>query len=265
MKIKRKNIFTSIGKIAVYIKEKPLNETPVIFLHGLYFDHKLWKHYIYSITDRTVIAVDMPLHGKSQEDIKNGWNLEDCAQMLVDILNNLEIPKAIAVGHSWGSMSILRAANQYPERFAAIGLCNMPFQAASAKQKILQHLQHSLLLFRNFYSKQAAKVLFAKNSLRKNPLLFYHLKRPMALLSNQQIREIDQTVILDPTDASDLIQNLKVKAYAINGKDDFVPASIFLETIIVNGGHVSPLESPNEVSNLISKLIKYGTLELIPA
>lgn len=265
MKIKRKNIFTSIGKIAVYIKGKTLNETPVIFLHGVYFDHKLWKNHIHSINDRTVITIDMPLHGKSQEDVKNGWNLEDCAQMLVDILNNLEIPRVIAVGHSWGSMTILRAASKYPERFASIGLCNMPFQATSQKQKILQHLQHALLLFRNFYTKQAAKALFAKTSLKENPSLLEQLKRPMNLLSNEQIREIDQTVILKPTDSSDLIQALKVKAYAINGKEDFVSTSLYLETIIVNGGHVSPLENPNEVSNLITKLIKYCTLELIPA
>ncbi len=252
-----------MGKIAVYIKKNKSNETPIIFLHGVYFDHHLWKQYVNAINDRTVISIDMPLHGHSRENIKYGWDLEDCAQMLVEILNNLQIDKVIAVGHSWGSMSILRAASKFPDRFVCIGLCNMPFNETSRKQKAIQYLQHSMLMFRSFYTKQAAKSLYAKKSLRENPNLFIHLKRPMGILSNSQIREIDQTVILNPNDSSDLIQSLKVKALAINGKEDFVTTSIYLETIIVNGGHVSPLENPQEVTNLIKNLIKYDSMETL--
>lgn len=247
-------IKTNIGKIAVYINKDPSIKIPIILLHGVYFDHHLWAAQVEEIKDRTVISVDMPLHGNSRENIKAMWTLNDCALMLMEILNSLQIDKVVAVGHSWGSMTILRAAHKHPQRFASIGLCNMPLRAALKKQKVIFALQHSMLLFRNFYTKQASKALFGKTSLKQNPSLINNLKRPMSILSNEQIKQVDNNVILNADDATDLIRTLKTKAIALKGKDDYVPTPPNIETIIVDGGHISPLEKPKEVSNLITKL-----------
>lgn len=72
-------INTQIGEIAVYITEVPSAELPLIFLHGVYFDHHLWGNQVNEIKDRTVITVDMPLHGSSQNNKKANWNLTDCS------------------------------------------------------------------------------------------------------------------------------------------------------------------------------------------
>ena len=56
---------THLGKIAVYKKIADTENIPIIFLHGVYFDHHLWDIQIEEIKDRTVITVDMPLHGES--------------------------------------------------------------------------------------------------------------------------------------------------------------------------------------------------------
>ena len=247
-------IHTNLGNIAVYTKLVDSNKTPIIFLHGVYFDHNLWDDVINSINDRTTYSVDMPFHGLSKEITKTDWTLNDCADMLLEILNSLQIAKVIAVGHSWGSMTILRAAAKQPERFESVLLCNMPFLTATKKQKITFGLQHSMLLFRNFYTKQAAKALFGKTSLKENPSLVYHLKRSMNLMSNGQIKHTDKAVIADAEDASELIINLKVRALAIKGEEDYVPAPPSIETIIIGGGHISPLEKPEEVLNLVNKL-----------
>jgi pimeloyl-ACP methyl ester carboxylesterase len=174
--------------------------------------------------------------------------------MLLEILVSLKITKVIAVGHSWGSMTILRAASKQPDRFESVLLCNMPFLAGTKKQKITFRLQHSMLLFRNFYTKQAAKALFGKTSLKENPSLVDQLKRPMDLLSNAQIKHTDKAVIADSEDASELIKNLKVRALALKGIEDYVPAPPSIETIVIGGGHISPLEKPEEVLNLLYNL-----------
>ncbi|MFM8917067.1 MAG: alpha/beta fold hydrolase, partial [Bacteroidota bacterium] len=162
-------ITTNIGKIAVYQKKVDSNKIPIIFLHGVYFDHHLWDEVIDSLNDRTIIALDMPLHGLSKEITKNDWTLNDCSEMLLEILDRLHIAKVIAIGHSWGSMTIIRAASNQPERFESVLLCNMPFLEATKRQKLTFGLQHSMLIFRNFYTKQAAKALFGKTSLKEIP------------------------------------------------------------------------------------------------
>lgn len=36
-------IHTSVGKIAVHHRNKEALATPLFLLHGVYFDHRLWK------------------------------------------------------------------------------------------------------------------------------------------------------------------------------------------------------------------------------
>jgi pimeloyl-ACP methyl ester carboxylesterase len=246
-------IQTNIGKIAIHKTERTSDKLPIILLHGVYFDHHLWDEQVKRVDDRTFVTIDMPLHGESREITKPDWSLNDCADMLIEILDSLNLIKVIAIGHSWGSMTILRAANKHSERFAGIGLCNMPFKAASSKQKRMFKLQHTLLFFRKFYTKQAAKSLFGKSSLKLNPQLHDQLQRPMNILTIDDIKQIDKKVILDAEDATTMILNLKVKAIALKGKEDYVPTPPKIQTIIVDGGHISPLEEPLTLSELVER------------
>jgi pimeloyl-ACP methyl ester carboxylesterase len=248
-------ITTKIGNIAVYINEVATTDIPIIFLHGVYFDHQLWDNQLEHLTHRTTITVDMPLHGKSRTSIIPNWTLDDCATMLIEIMNTLNIEKVVAVGHSWGSMTILRAASKFPERFSSIGLCNMPFLSPTKSQELIFAIQHALLMYRNFYTRQTGKFLFGRSSLKNNPILMSHLKRSMDILTKKQIIQIDEEVIIKAKDVTDLIRNLKVKAIALNGKDDYVPIPPRIKTIVVEGGHVSPLENPSEVLKMIERLI----------
>lgn len=247
-------IQTNIGKIAIHKTERTSDNLPIILLHGVYFDHHLWDEQVKHINDRAVVTIDMPLHGVSREITKPDWTLNDCAVMLIEILDSLKLTKVIAIGHSWGSMTILRAANKHPERFEGIGLCNMPFEAASPKQKRIFKLQHRLLFFRKFYTTQAAKSLFGKSSLKLNPQLHDRLQRPMNILTIDDIKQIDKKVILDAEDATTMILNLKVKAIALKGKEDYVPTPPKIQTILVDGGHISPLEEPEKVMKMVKFL-----------
>lgn len=56
-------------------------------------------------------------------------------------------------------------------------------------------------------------------------------------------------------DASDLIKNLKVRALALKGIEDYVPAPSSIETIVIGGGHISPLEQPVELINYIQHML----------
>ena len=250
------NVATSIGSIAVYSRQVASDALPVIFLHGVYFDHHLWDYQIDAIPDRTTIAIDMPLHGRSNTQIKADWTLADCAEMLVEILDGLGIQRVIAVGHSWGSMTILRAAHRHPKRFASVVLCNMPFLKATGVQRMLFRLNHSMLGFRDFYIAQAGKALFGRISRRDDPSLLDQLTRPMSMLSSDRIKYIDRAVIMNADDASNLLFELNVKAVALKGEDDYVPTPpAHIETVTVKGGHVSPLERPDEVLDVVKSVL----------
>lgn len=248
-------IDTNLGKIAVYKKHGRTDKIPVIFLHGVYFDHNLWEAQTAIIDNRDIILLDMPMHGNSKEIKKSDWTLNDCADMLLEIINKLKINKTISVGHSWGSMTIIRAANKEPERFSALGLCNMPFKELSEKVKQNIKLQHIAIVFRKFYMKQAARALLGKESISENPLLIRKLTEPMSKLTNKEIRYTDTAVRINADDSSEIIKNLEVPSIALIGEEDYVGIPPLNEVITVKGGHVSPIETPNEVNLIINKLI----------
>lgn len=247
---------TQIGRIAVYIKSARSDKPPLILLHGVYFDHHLWDYQEQAIHDRTVITIDMPHHGASKAISNANWNLDDCARMLIEIMDHLHLTAVFAVGHSWGSMTVLRAAAMHSSRFAGLLLCNMPFQATTRKQRFVFRIQHTLLPFRSFYTHQAAKALFGESSLRKHPDLIDHMKRSMSQLTNHEIKLIDRSVILQATDTTDLIANLKIPAVALKGEEDYLSAPPGIKTIVIQGGHISPLEQPEKVLTSIQQMIQ---------
>jgi pimeloyl-ACP methyl ester carboxylesterase len=203
------------------------------------------------------------MHGNSKEIKKSDWTLNDCTDMLLEVINKLKINKSISIGHSWGSMTIIRAANKEPERFSALGLCNMPFKESSKKVKRNIKLQQIALVFRKFYMKQAARALMGKDSISKNPAIIRKLTEPMSKLSNEEIKYTDTVVRINADDSSEIIKNLEVPSIAIIGEEDYVGIPPLNEVITVKGGHVSPIESPNEVNLMINKLISISEKEII--
>ncbi len=253
-KMDTSTINTSIGKIACYINEVK-GTTPILFLHGVYYDHNLWNYQVSRITDQTTIAIDMPLHGRSKEIIAD-WNMDDCSTMLIEILNDLKIEKCYAIGHSWGSMTILRAASQHPERFLGVGFCNMPLEKGGFGAKLQFGALHTLLPFRKFYTKQVAKAMFGKSSRTEKPEIVEYLEVTMSQLSNKEIRRTDKAVISHVGSGYPFLDSMTVPALALKGRDDYVPDLQNIETEIVEGRHTSPLEEAEKVMEMIVKLIE---------
>jgi len=251
--IERKEIKTNVGEIVVYSKAVE-NTIPIIFLHGVYYDHNLWNYFINRISNHTTISIDMPSHGQSKNITKKNWTMEDCSKMLLEIIDYLGYSKVFAIGHSWGSMTILRAATTKPEKFKTIGLCNMPFEEGSFSKQLTFGFQHMVLPFRNFYVKQAAKAMLAEASRKSNPEIVEYLKTSMALLSNKEVKQTDKAVITTVDDGKNYLNKLKTPALALKGNQDYVGTLENIETIIVESGHTSPLEQPEEVLEMIINL-----------
>lgn len=253
--MKQTNIKTNIGTIATYTKAVP-NTIPVIFLHGVYYDHNLWNYYASRITDRTVITIDMPHHGKSKHITKKGWEMADCADMLLEIIDTLGYEEVYAIGHSWGSMTILRAAAKEPTKFKAIGLCNMPFAKGSFGKQLKFGFQHLMLPFRKFYIRQVAKAMFSEENRKSKPEITEYLEVSMSLLSNNEVRKTDKAVITSVDDGQVYLDSLEVPVLALKGDKDYVQTPENIKMTIVKGAHTSPLEQPEEVITFIEKVLE---------
>ena len=97
----------------------------IVFVHGAGLDHSWWglQSRYFGYHGFNVLAVDLPAHGRSEG--ASLATVQEMSDWVFAFLKELEIKKAILVGHSMGSLVSLEFAARYPdaaERIALIGI-----------------------------------------------------------------------------------------------------------------------------------------------
>lgn len=95
---------------------------PIVLVHGLSGYIPMWQKNIGALAqDRRVIALDLPGYGKSDKPRAN-YSMSFFADAVRGLLDVLEIPRAIVVGHSMGAQISMHLALRAPERVEALVL-----------------------------------------------------------------------------------------------------------------------------------------------
>ncbi|MCB1858045.1 MAG: alpha/beta hydrolase [Gammaproteobacteria bacterium] len=247
------HIDTSLGQISIHVDQCP-GGYPILFLHGLFLDGSLWDGLNAGVFSRTCITIDMPAHGQSG-DVGRSWTQDECTEMLIGILDDLGIDRCVVIGHSWGAITALLAAARYPTRIAALGLFNMPFTNPSPLQQLTARFQKLLALFPRFYAKQVCKVIYSEAYLAKHPEAIVKMQDQLAGRSFSELARIIDVVIVGARGLAPILDNLSLPALAVVGKSDHVGIPPRLSTRVVNGGHVSPREAPEEIRDAIQQIL----------
>jgi pimeloyl-ACP methyl ester carboxylesterase len=130
----------------VFVQEKgPANGIPVALFHGTAAWSELWRHTSDALAEAGfhVIALDLPPFGFS--DRPGSYTRQDQAARINDVLETLEAPPAIIVGHSFGAGAATELVMRHPDRArglvlidAALGLMAAPSPAPSMISWVIQ-------------------------------------------------------------------------------------------------------------------------------
>lgn len=107
----------------VAFRDYPGTGVPLMLVHGVGSTSDGWEPAaeLLAATGARVIAVDLPGHGRSAKG-QGDYSLGAMASTLRDLLDVLEIPRAVIVGHSLGGGIALQFTYQFPERCAGLVL-----------------------------------------------------------------------------------------------------------------------------------------------
>ena len=101
-----------------YTGGRPFDPTlpAVVFVHGAANDHSVWQWQsrYFAHHGRTVLAVDLPGHGRSPGSVRE--SVEEWAAWLTALIDAAGLVKPALVGHSMGSLIALATALAYPAR-----------------------------------------------------------------------------------------------------------------------------------------------------
>lgn len=118
----KKFVTTRSGLRFPYIEQGDAAGTPVIFLHGVTDSHRSWELvFPYLSPSLRAIAMTKRGHGEASKP-DAGYSSSDLAGDIAEVMDALEIPAAVIVGHSMGSFAAQRFAIEYPDRVAGLVL-----------------------------------------------------------------------------------------------------------------------------------------------
>ena len=247
-------INTCLGPVNATITEI-CDSLPVLYLHGVFLDKSLWDGITPEIPGHTAICIDMPNHG-SNGPVGFDWSLADCVKMVAEVITGLGHKKVVGIGHSWGSMVLLRAVAHYPQLFAALGMMNMPVDPPRLQTLLTLKLIKSLSGFKRVFGRAIANRLYSKGYLKMHPEAVTSIQQNMLKRSNIEIQQVIDAVMIHADDGRPYLDRLRVPALAAIGVDDSVKKPGNLETHVLPGGHVSPHEAPLETIRFVREILK---------
>ena len=103
-----------------FTKDRELNSTPLLFIHGFTGSSKSWR-YIRNNIDYPSLAVDIPGHGNSTfNNLNDDYYFKDFTNELYLSLLDLNIKKIHLCGYSMGARLALAFASKHPSMISTL-------------------------------------------------------------------------------------------------------------------------------------------------
>ena len=232
----------------------------IVFLHGFLENKKMWKDYIDFFSEKyRVITIDLLGHGES-EPLGYVHEMEDNANAINEVLENLKIEKATIVGHSMGGYVGLAFAELYPKKIQKLVLLNSTSREDSVEKKLNRtraikavkqnYISFVSLAIANLFSENNRTRLAEQIEKVKEQALKTPLQGIVASLEGMKIRK----------DREWLLKENRFPVLLILGKKD--PVLNYNETISqiedttaelvsFEDGHMSQIENKEELKTVL--------------
>ena len=239
--------------------------TTVVFLHGFLENKSMWNDYFLEISKKNrVITIDLLGHGAT-ECLGYVHSMEDNADVVQAVLQELKIRKSVLIGHSMGGYVALAFAELYPENVKGIVLLNSTSRADSDERKTnrdraIKAVKQNYTAFvrmsiANLFSEKNRTILIDEIENVKTEALKTPLQGIVASLEGMKIRK-DREVILHFATYPILL---------VLGKEDPVlnydenvtqieNTTVKLHTF--NDGHMSTIENKEELMLILLEFLK---------
>ncbi|WP_025666185.1 alpha/beta fold hydrolase [Aquimarina megaterium] len=229
--------------------------TPVVFLHGFLENSTMWEETIDHISSTYhCVSIDLLGHGLT-ECMGYIHTMEDMAQAVKVVLDNLNISKASFVGHSMGGYVALACIDLFPNIVSGLALLNSTSFPDSIERK--QNRSRAIEIVKNnpdAYTSMAIANLFAEgNRLRfadrismiKDQASKISLQGIISGLEGMKVRK-DHTSLLSSFNKPKIIFAGTKDPILLYDQSIKESKQCNINLVSFDGGHMSYLENKDE-------------------
>ncbi len=256
MNLSNKNHYT-------YINNKTI---PIVFIHGVGLDRKMWTPQINYFKDYSTITYDLLGHGKTpfkKEEIK----MRDYVDQLLSLTEFLSLDKFHLVGFSIGSLIALNFAANFEKKLNSLTLIATTYKRnEKQRQEVIDRV--NLAKLNKPISHLALKRWFTDKYLEKNPNIYEEFMKILTKDGEDQKNFIKAYELFAYyNDDVEIIKKISTKTLVMTGSIDpgstpemskklsnDLNNSSYIE--INNGKHLCSIECADDVNINIKKFIE---------
>jgi 3-oxoadipate enol-lactonase len=244
------------------------NDQAIVFCHGFPFDHYMWDKQVEALSPN-YFCVTYDNRGLGQSPPGDGqFTMEMFADDLSDVIKQAGLNKPVLCGLSMGGYIALRAVEKNQDAFSALILCDTKSGADNneAKLKRAAGIKTINELGIEKFINEFVPNCFAEDSV-KNSKEVYEGTLSRSLKSSPAGIKGCLLAMAGRTDTIDYLPQIKIPSLVLCGeKDKLTLPEVMKEMadkipgaefhIIQGAGHLSPLEKPEAVNEIIKWFLK---------
>ena len=239
---------------------------PIVFIHGVGLDHKMWAPQINYFKDHSIITYDLLGHGKTPFD-KEEIKMKDYVDQLLFLIEFLNVDKFHLVGFSIGSLISLNFAANFQKKLNSLTLIATTYKRTEKqRQEVIDRV--NLAKLNKPISKLALKRWFTDEYIKKNPNVYEEFMKILTKKDEDQKNFIKAYELFAYyKDETEIIKKIKTKTLVMTGSIDpgstpemskklsnDLNNSSYIE--INNGKHLCSIECADDVNINIKKFIE---------
>ena len=241
------------------------NTDPLVFIHGVGLDHKMWDSQITSLNNHSTITYDLLGHGKTPYN-KEDITLNDFSDQLDCLLKFLRIDKINLIGFSLGSLIALDFASKFQDKLKSLTVIGTTYKRTT-EQKALVIERFEQAKLNKPISKQTLKRWFTDKYLNDHPEIYDQFMEILTKKDEDHVNFLKAYKLFTyHQDDINMIKNIKTKTLVMTGSDDLGSTvemskslsndlinSSFIE--INNGKHLCSIECADDVNIRLKNFI----------
>jgi len=195
------------------------NTEPLVFIHGVGLDHKMWDSQITSLNNYSTITYDLLGHGKTPYN-KEEVTLNDFSNQLDYLLKYLKIDKINLVGFSLGSLIALDFSSKFQHKLKSLTVIGTTYKRTSEQIALVKERLEQAKLNKPI-SKQALKRWFTDKYLDDHPEIYDQFIKILTKDGEDHLNFLKAyKLFADHQDDINIIKNIKTKTLVMTGSGD---------------------------------------------
>jgi pimeloyl-ACP methyl ester carboxylesterase len=140
---KASSCYAKLDKIRIHYKNFGDGKTALVFIHGFACDMTTWRLQVPAFAGKArVVLIDLPGHGRSDKP-KIEYSMDLCARAIDTVLKEVQVEKAVLVGHSMGTPVVRHFWRLFPDKTIALVAVDgmivpLPFHGRGQETKALE-------------------------------------------------------------------------------------------------------------------------------